>query len=43
MNSHQAGTINSRVDRNEQGIKPKTYQGYRNQMVWNTTEDLERI
>ena len=26
-NSHQAGTVESRVDHNEQGIKPETYQG----------------
>ena len=41
--SHQAGTVGSRVDHNEQGIKPETYQGYREQMVWKTTEDLEQI
>jgi hypothetical protein len=27
-NSHQAGTVESRVDHNEQGIEPETYQGY---------------
>jgi hypothetical protein len=42
-NSHQAGTVDSRVDHNEQGIKPETYQGYRKQVVWKTTEDLEWI
>jgi hypothetical protein len=42
-NSHQAGTVDSRVDHNEQGIKPETCQGYREKMVWKTTEDLERI
>jgi hypothetical protein len=43
VNSHQAGTVDSRVDRNEQGIKPKTYQGYRKQVVRKTTEDLKWI
>jgi hypothetical protein len=43
LNSHQAGTVDSRVDHNEQGIKPETCQGYQEQMVWKTTEDLERI
>jgi hypothetical protein len=43
VNSHQAGTVDSRVDHNEQGIKPETCQGYREKMVWKTTEDLERI
>jgi hypothetical protein len=43
VNSHQEGTIDSRVDHNEQGIKPETCQGYREQIVWKTTEDLERI
>jgi hypothetical protein len=42
-NNHQAGTVESRVDHNEQGIKPETYQGYREKMVWKTVEDLERI
>jgi hypothetical protein len=42
-NSHQAGTVKSRVDHNEQGIKPETCQGYREKMVWKTTEDLEWI
>jgi hypothetical protein len=28
VNSHQAGTVESRVDHNEQGIEPKTFQGY---------------
>jgi hypothetical protein len=37
------GTVESRVDHNEQGIEPKTCQGYREKMVWKTTEDLERI
>jgi hypothetical protein len=43
VNSHQAGTVDSRVDLNEQGIEPETYQGYRKQVVWKTTEDLKRI
>jgi hypothetical protein len=43
VNSHRAGTVDSQVDHNEQGIKPETYQGYREQMVWKTTKDLERI
>ena len=43
MNSHQVGTVDSRVDHNEQGIKPKTCQGYREKMVRKTTEDLEWI
>jgi hypothetical protein len=43
VNSHQAGTVGSRVDHNEQGIKPETCQGYREKMVRKTTEDLERI
>ena len=42
-NSHQAGTVDSRVDHNEKGIKPETCLGYREQMVWKTTEDLEWI
>jgi hypothetical protein len=42
-NSHQAGTIESRVDHNEQGIEPKTCQGYRRQVVQKTTEDLKHI
>jgi hypothetical protein len=28
MNNHQAGTVESRVDHNEQGIELKTCQGY---------------
>jgi hypothetical protein len=32
-NSHQAGTVESPVDHNEQGIEPETCQGYREQMV----------
>jgi hypothetical protein len=28
VNSYQAGTVDSRVDHNEQGIKPETCQGY---------------
>jgi hypothetical protein len=32
-NSHQAGTVESRVDHNEQGIEPETCQGYREKMV----------
>jgi hypothetical protein len=43
VNSHQAGTVDSWVDYNEQGIKPETYQGYRKKMVRKTTEDLEWI
>jgi hypothetical protein len=43
VNNHQAGTVDSRVDHNEQGIKPETYQGYRKQVFWKTTEDLEWI
>jgi len=42
-NSHQAGTVDSRVDHNERGIKPETCQGYREKVVRKTTEDLERI
>jgi hypothetical protein len=42
-NSHRAGTVDSRVDHNEQGIKPETFQGYREKMVVKTTQDLERI
>ena len=43
VNNYQAGTVDSRVDHNEQGIKPETCQGYREKMVWKKTEDLERI
>ena len=43
VNNYQAGTVGSRVDHNEQGIKPETYQGYREQVFRKTTEDLERI
>jgi hypothetical protein len=42
-NSDQEGTVESRVDHNEQGIESKTCQGYQKQVVWKTTEDLERI
>jgi hypothetical protein len=42
-NSHHAGTVDSWVDHNEQGIKPETRQGYREKMVRKTTKDLERI
>jgi hypothetical protein len=42
-NNHQAGTIDSWVDNNEQSIKPETYQGYRNQVFQKTNEDLEWI
>jgi hypothetical protein len=42
-NSHQAGIIDSRVDHNEQGIKPETYQGYLKEVFWKTTKDLEWI
>jgi hypothetical protein len=41
--NQQVGTVESRVDHNEQGIEPETCQGYREKMVWKTTEDLERI
>jgi hypothetical protein len=41
--SHQASTIDCRVDHNEKGIKPETYQGYRKKVFWKMTEDLERI
>jgi hypothetical protein len=37
------GTVDSRVDRNEQGIKPKTYQGYQKKVFQKTTEDLKWI
>jgi hypothetical protein len=43
VNNYQAGTVDSRVDRNEQGIKPETYQGYRKKVFWKMTEDLEWI
>jgi hypothetical protein len=43
VNNHQAGTVDSLVDRNEQGIKPETYQGYRKKVLWKMTEDLEWI
>jgi hypothetical protein len=43
VNSHQAGTVESRVDHNEHGIEPKTCQGYRKKVVQNTTEDLKQI
>jgi hypothetical protein len=42
-NSHQAGTVKSQVDHNEQGIEPETCQGYREKMVWKKTEDLKWI
>ena len=42
-NSHQAGTIESQVDHNEQGIDPEAYQGYQKKVVQKTTEDLEQI
>jgi predicted acetyltransferase len=41
--SYQAGTVDSRADRNEQDNKSEAYQGYRKKMVWKTTEDLEWI
>jgi hypothetical protein len=41
--SHQAGTVDSRADRNEKDNKSEAYQGYRKKMVWKTTEDLEWI
>ena len=40
-NNHQAGTVESWVDHNEQGIKTKTCQGYWRKLVWKTTEDLK--
>jgi hypothetical protein len=43
VNNYQAGTVGSRVNHNEQGIKPETYQGYREQVFRKTTEDPERI
>jgi hypothetical protein len=43
MNNHQAGIVDSQVDRNEQGIKPETYQGYRKKVFQNMNEDLEQI
>jgi hypothetical protein len=43
VNSYQAGIVGSRVDHNEQGIKPETCQGYREQVFRKTTEDLEWI
>jgi hypothetical protein len=43
VNSHQAGTVDSPVDHNEQGIKPETCQGYREKMVRKKNEDLELI
>jgi hypothetical protein len=43
VNSHQAGTVESQADHNEQGIKPETCQGYRNKVVRKTTKDLEWI
>jgi hypothetical protein len=41
--SHHAGTVDSGVDRNEHDNKSETYQVYREKMILNTTEDLERI
>ena len=43
MNNYQAGTDDSRVDRNEKGIYLETYQGYQNKVFWKMTEDLELI
>jgi hypothetical protein len=42
-NSHREGTVDSRVDHNEQGIKPENCQGYREKMVRKTTKDLKQI
>jgi hypothetical protein len=42
-NSHRAGTVESRVDHNEQAIELETCQGYRKKMVQKTTEDLKQI
>jgi hypothetical protein len=43
MNNHHVGTVNSQVARNEQGIKPETYQGYRKKVFLKMTEDIEWI
>jgi hypothetical protein len=43
VNNYQAGTVGSRVDQNEQGIKPETCQGYREQVFRKTIEDLKWI
>jgi hypothetical protein len=43
VNSHQVGTFDSWVDRNEQGIKPETYRGYRKKLFRKMTEDLKWI
>jgi hypothetical protein len=43
VNNYQAGTVGSRVDHNEQGIKPETCQGYREKVFRKTIEDLEWI
>jgi len=37
------GIVDSREDRNELDNKSKTYQGYREKMAGNTTEDLKWI
>jgi hypothetical protein len=42
-NSHQASTVENQVDYNEQGIKLKTYRGYRKKVVGKTSEDLKWI
>jgi hypothetical protein len=43
VNNYRASTVDGRVDSNEQGIKPKTYRGYRKQVFQKTTKDLEQI
>jgi hypothetical protein len=43
VNNHQVRIVDSRVDRNEKGIKPETYQGYRKKVFWKTIEDLKWI
>jgi hypothetical protein len=43
VNNHQVGTVESRVDHNEQGIKPKTCQGYQKQVARKKIEKLKRI
>jgi hypothetical protein len=43
VKSHQAGTVDSQVDHNEQVIKIETYRGYRKQVLWKMTEELEWI
>jgi hypothetical protein len=40
VNNCRVGTVDSRVDRNEQGINLETYPGYQDQVFQKTTEDL---